>query len=88
MTREAEILCGAESIRVFRLEGCRARKKIMDPDDVREINKLWVEQYLRRVQLNQRKPKQKDRVYEVQVRDPALYEKLFHEELGKAVCRS
>ena len=88
MTREAEILCGAESIRVFRLEGSRARKKIMYPDDVREINKLWVEHYLRRAQLNQKKPKQKDRGYEIQVRDPALYEELFHEELEKAVCRS
>jgi transposase len=88
MTREAELLCGAESIRVFRLERSGARKKIMYPDDVSEINKLWVEQYLRRAQVNRRKPKQKDRGYEVQVRDSALYEELFSDELEKAACRS
>jgi len=88
LTGKADLFCGSVRIRSYTLERKGARKRIMRPDDVREINEMWLRQFHHRTKLTTvRKPAYKSRWYEVEVRDPAVYEELFCKETEEAACR-
>jgi hypothetical protein len=89
LSGEAALFCASGSIRSYQLERKGACKRIMLAEDVREINELWLAQYVQRVKrIANRGVKPRDKGYEVQVRPPAVYEKLFAELPEEAACRS
>jgi transposase len=86
---EAELFCAAQSIRSYQLERKGARKRIMFAEDVGEINKLWFAQFVQRTERKaNRGVDLKENGYEVQIRPPAVYEKLFAELPEEVTCRS
>ena len=83
------MFCAADSIRTYRLEHKGARKRTMLAEDVREINELWLTQFVRRAErIVPKGNKSRGIGYEVDVRLPSAYDELFREELEEAACRS
>ena len=85
LTDECELLFEGKRFRKMILEPKGVRTRVMLPEDEKAINEVWLKQFIKRSGSRKRKKQTHDK-YEVEVRRPCEYERLFAEQERDVIC--